>query len=272
MRLRLATLLVGLSFVGLMAAQQTTSVVLKNGEQFTGQLVDLSAPGFTFDVNGRERIVPKDDVVALDFRPGGLPRPEQVSNLTTGQSVLVLNNGEVVVGEFYDIGGTVPLRVTFRTATGQRDYSSSDVRAIWVSKPTATTLPATAGAAGGPSVTVSARQRWTPTNITVRQGQVVHFDTNGTVSVNTRSRVQAEPGGNTSIFDDNNPLPTAPAGALIGRVGIPGRGAAGAGNVFLVGDRESVTMPAAGALLLGVNDTELDDNSGMFDVRIAPQP
>jgi hypothetical protein len=30
-------------------------------------------------------------------------------------------------------------------------------------------------------------------------------------------------------------------------------------------------MPADGVLLLGVNDTELGDNAGMFEVRLAPQ-
>ena len=270
MRLRLATLLVGLSFVGLMAAQESTSVVLKSGERFSGQLVDLSAPGFTFEVNGQERIVPKDDVVSIDFSPGELPRPEQVNSLASGQSVLVLSNGEVVVGEFYDIGGTAPLRVTFRTSTGQRDFQSSNVRAIWVSRP----LEGSAQAAGGgmqgaPTIVVQARQRWTPTNITVRSGQTVRFQTSGEVSVNTRSRVMANAGGNTSLFDTDNPVPSAPTGALIGQVGAPGRG--GRLNAFVIGDRETVTMPADGVLLLGVNDTELGDNAGMFEVRLAPQ-
>jgi plastocyanin len=269
MRLRLATLLVGLSVLGL-SAQEPTSVVLKNGERFSGQLVDLGAPGFTFEVNGAKRTVPKNDVVSIDFRSGDLPRPDQLSNMGSGQSAVVLNSGEVVVGEFYDIGGTVPLRVTFRTATGQRDYQSSDIRAIWVSKPAeATAQASTSGAAGGQTVTVQARQRWTPTNITVKRGQTVRFETKGEVTVNTRSRVLAPPAGNTSIFDDDNPVPAAPTGALVGQVGVPGR--TGSLNTFVIGDRESVTMPADGVLLLGINDTELGDNSGMFEVRVAPE-
>jgi hypothetical protein len=272
MRLRLTGLLVGMAFAGVMAAQESTSVVLKSGEQFNGQLVDLSAPGFTFEVNGEKRVVPKDDVVSINFEGSqSLPRPNQVNDLTPGQSALVLQNGEVVVGEFYDLGGTVPLRVTFRTATGQRDYSSNDVRAIWVAKPTAASAQSSSSAGGisGPTVTVQARTRWTPTNITVKRGQTVRFDANGTVSVNTRSKVMADPGGNTSLINRENPLPSAPTGALIGQIGIPGRG--GTATPFLIGNQDSVTMPADGPLLLAVNDTELDDNSGTFQVTIAPE-
>jgi hypothetical protein len=188
----------------------------------------------------------------------------------SGQSAVVLNSGEVVVGEFYDIGGTVPLRVTFRTATGQRDYQSSDIRAIWVSKPAeATARASTSGAAGGQTILVQARQRWTPTNITVRRGQTVRFTTTGQVSVNTRSKVMAAPEGNTSLNDRSNPVPSAPTGALIAQIGVPGRG--GMANAFLIGNQETVTMPADGPLLLGINDTELDDNSGIFEVRVAPE-
>jgi hypothetical protein len=270
MRLRLTALVVGLTFVGLTAAQESTSVALKSGEQFSGQLVDLGAPGFTFEVNGQKRVVPKNDVVSINFEGGqDANKPSQIDNLSAGQSAIVLKSGEVVVGEFYDIGGTEPLRLTFRTSGGEREVSSNDVRAIWVSKPAAGTASTQPADIGGQTVAVQARQRWTPTNITVKRGQTVRFQADGTVTVNTRSRVQADPGGNTSINNRENPVPTAPTGALVARIGIPGRG--GSGAAFLVGNQDSVTMPADGPLLLGVNDTELDDNTGTFQVKVAPQ-
>jgi hypothetical protein len=58
------------------------------------------------------------------------------------------------------------------------------------------------------------------------------------------------------------PVPGAGPGALIGRVGN--------GAPFLLSNNPSpVPMPAAGRLMLGVNDTEYSDNSGAFTVSIS---
>jgi hypothetical protein len=56
------------------------------------------------------------------------------------------------------------------------------------------------------------------------------------------------------------PLPTSLAGALIGRIGN--------GRPFGIGNQTSIPAPAAGQLFLGINDGQLDDNSGEFRVEI----
>jgi len=60
-------------------------------------------------------------------------------------------------------------------------------------------------------------------------------------------------------------------GALIGRI-VSGRGVAaiarGGSSVFLIGDQNSVEMPATGTLYLGVNDSGLRDNKGTFQVKV----
>jgi hypothetical protein len=63
------------------------------------------------------------------------------------------------------------------------------------------------------------------------------------------------PGGNEV------PIPTAPAGALVGRVDN--------GEPFLIGRNTSVRMPASGTLHLGINDDNVTDNNGNFRVIIA---
>ena len=60
------------------------------------------------------------------------------------------------------------------------------------------------------------------------------------------------------------PLPSALAGALIGRIGN--------GAPFGIGNQTLVPMPATGELFLGVNDDEVGDNSGGFVVDVRPQP
>ena len=63
-------------------------------------------------------------------------------------------------------------------------------------------------------------------------------------------------------FVSGAPLRSALAGALIGRIdnGLP----------FGIGDQTSIIAPASGLLYLGTNDDYVNDNSGQFQVTIAP--
>jgi len=56
-------------------------------------------------------------------------------------------------------------------------------------------------------------------------------------------------------------LPKALAGALIGRIDN--------GPPFGIGNQTSLIAPASGILYLGVNDDNVGDNSGQFQVLIA---
>jgi len=56
-------------------------------------------------------------------------------------------------------------------------------------------------------------------------------------------------------------MPNAFAGALLGRIdgGLP----------FGIGDQTSIVAPASGLLYLGVNDDNVSDNSGQFQVVVS---
>ena len=62
-------------------------------------------------------------------------------------------------------------------------------------------------------------------------------------------------------FVSGAPLPSALAGALIGRIdnGLP----------FGIGDQTTITVPASGLLYLGTNHDNVRDNSGQFQVIIS---
>jgi len=267
MRLRLMTTITGLALVaGLTAAQPSTTVMLRSGEQFTGQLVDLGGSGFAFNLNGQEREIQPSDVVYIDFGGGDFNVPNEVANLAGGQHAAVLYNGSVVVGQFYDVGGRQPLRITFRTSSGERELSSNDVRRIYLNRPQANAGATPSGGGQSRTVNVSATQQWTPTGLNVRQGQNVQFQSNGQINLD-RNGVMSTPGGNPGMFDRQGPLPTTPTGALIGRIG--GAGARGGGGTpFLIGTQNLVVMPANGQLFLGVNDRVLNDNSGSYQIQI----
>lgn len=114
-------------------------------------------------------------------------------------------------------------------------------------------------------VRVESRVRWTDTGIDVRAGQTVGFDARGTVRVGPTANEVASVDGTASRRRDNGaPMANQAEGALIARIGNS--------PVFFVGDLNSVRAPATGRLYLGVNDGDLGNNSGDFQVVISVQP
>ena len=115
-----------------------------------------------------------------------------------------------------------------------------------------------------PEVRVDPRIEWTWTDITVSQGERIAFQATGQIAWGQGETQVTGPDG-TPMDEWNRrtyPVPSANVGALVARIGN--------GTPFLVGaNPEVMTMPAAGRLFLGVNDSGRDDNGGIFLVRIA---
>ena len=106
-------------------AQQSATITLTSGEQLSAQLMDLGGVGYTIRVNGQERQVPANNVAAIDFTGGAISTADW-DKLSGGGQVLVLKSGENINGQLVDIGGSSPLRMTFRTPSGERDFSSNE--------------------------------------------------------------------------------------------------------------------------------------------------
>jgi hypothetical protein len=270
MRGRFAVTSVGVALAGMLVlvAQQHATLTLGSGAVITGELIDLGAGGFTVRVNGENREIRRDEVRMIDFGGDAAGTPSEATSLTAGASVAQLRSGEAVVGEFYDISGTSPLRITFRTANGERVLQSSDVRRIYVTRAEQTAAaPPTPGPTptpieGGKTVTVSARTAWTATGVNVARGQTVRFSATGEIQFSPQNHKATPAGSVDNLFDSRAPVRSALQGALVGRVTAARTG----GAAFLIGDRGSVVMPADGQLFLGVNDSGLGDNQGSFTV------
>ena len=109
-------------------------------------------------------------------------------------------------------------------------------------------------------VMVQARQQWTDTGISVRNGQMVYFEASGKVRWG-RDRQDGPEGEDNSPRNPSRPIPSRPAAALIGRVGD--------GAPFFVGsDTNGIRVRGSGTLFLGVNDETFEDNSGAFRVTV----
>jgi len=262
--------LLSLVISGTVHAQEVATLVLQNGERPSGELVDLNASGFTLKIAGQDTQFAKSNVKAIEFVVGPLA-PDAQAKVNAGQSVVILRSGQVVDGQLSDIGGTHPLRFTFNTSGGPRDFTSNDIYQVYLgggapqsvgTSGQAVAAPAPAPAAG--AIAVPGNQPWTNTNIVVAPGDRVQFSASGEISVGTN--LPSGVGGNpaATLPTGKYAVANAPVGALIGRVGN--------GRPFLIGgNTQTVSMPTGGALMLGVNDDNFGDNSGAFSVTVTTQ-
>ena len=105
---------------------------------------------------------------------------------------------------------------------------------------------------------------WTNSGWVVQKGQKIRIVGSGRVSLG-EGRF-ATPGGVASLEDTGKLMPNQATGALIAVVGDDN-------NEFIyVGNSLEFTATRDGALFLGVNEGNLGDNSGAFDVRIEIDP
>ena len=261
----LALTAAALTFTGVAQAQENATLTLRSGEKISAQVIDLGGGGFAVKVNGAERQIPTNDVAVVDFTGGSMTDADW-AKVAEGQQVVWLRNGETINGQLYDIGGTSPLRITIKTASGEREFSSNEIGRIILARPanvvaTSGTNPALATATGS-GISVSPKQAWTSTGLTVRKGEVLTFNASGEVQLSTDQNDVATPfGAKSGRKAASAPMPNVLAGALIGRIGPNGQ-------PFAIGSGVSVPMPAAGQLFLAVNDDGLDDNQGEYRVDI----
>ncbi len=112
----------------------------------------------------------------------------------------------------------------------------------------------------GDFITVSAIDRWTDTGITVRAGDQLTFEADGTIQMSGNRNDSAGPAGARRTAPGAL-VREAPAGTLIARIGNS--------EPFAVGARRTIARaPLNGRLFLSVNDDYLGDNSGEYQVMV----
>jgi hypothetical protein len=113
----------------------------------------------------------------------------------------------------------------------------------------------------GKEMTVPSQKEWHASGLCVRPGQTVTVVyLGGTWSVWGGAKQQADGAGHAGEYRDRLPVPGAPAGALIGRIGED--------RPFYVGNHLTLTTRQAGVLWLGINDYWHADNTGALRVAV----
>jgi len=245
------------------SAQEVATLVLRDGQRPSGELIDLNARGFTLRVNGQDLAFPANDVAAVEFA-GGAPPAEAQVRIDTGHSLIVLRSGELIDGRLVDIGGTHPLRLTVDTPSGHRDFASSDVAQVYLDAPRSADAQAAdeaEDAAIAGAIIVRGNQPWTDSGVRVRKGDRIAFS--GTGDIMIAEHASSGVAGSPVVTSPTSryPVRTSPVGTLIARIGNSAP--------FAIGpNTQPMTMPGAGQLFLGVNDDNFADNSGTYAVIV----
>ena len=167
--------------------------------------------------------------------------------------------------------------IEFDSAQGiAAEEASVPVRSEPVSQPRTTppvearTTPASSQPSGTSSPTFftikvgvradDANNGWSNSGLVVRKGQRLRISASGRVSLG-RSRF-ATPAGVPTIADNDKLMRTEPTGALIAVIGDDND------DFIMIGTRRDFVAQRDGVLFLGVNEGDLTDNTGTYDVVI----
>jgi len=105
---------------------------------------------------------------------------------------------------------------------------------------------------------------WTNSGWVVKKGQRIHISGSGEVSIGRGKKTG--PSGLYDLEDGQKLLKSVPTGALIAVIGDDN-------NEFIyIGSEREFTATRDGALFLGLNEGNLSDNTGSFDVTIEISP
>lgn len=105
---------------------------------------------------------------------------------------------------------------------------------------------------------------WTNSGWVVRKGQKIKITGTGRVSLGAGRF--STPGGINSLSDSEKLIKDKPTGGLIAVIGDDNN------DFIFIGDAIEFTAVRDGALFLGVNEGNLNDNSGAFDVKVEISP
>jgi hypothetical protein len=257
-------------------AQEQVTVVKRDGTRFSGRFESWNRFNNNVYVRvtpGDQRIVPMSDVQVIDVGGNGQNLPAAETDAAQGgEHVMVMAaSGEIVRGRLVNIEGgegtdtpNEPRIVSFQPASGtERRHRMSELRRLYMGNYPRPAAPPAPGPQAPPgAISVPATAAWVSTGVTIRRGDRVQFEASGEVQLSGDPEDKAGTAGSyRGRSAQGSPLPQAPAGALIGRVGTSAP--------FAIGNMTTpLPMPGEGELFLTVNDDQKADNQGAFAVVV----
>ena len=165
---------------------------------------------------------------------------------------------------------TPPKVVVSDNSTATREPERVDPPATTTPSRPATTAPIVKTSTAKPievSVKVFADNTangWTNSGWVVKKGQRIRITGSGEISLGKGNKTLA--GGSYDLEDEAKLLKAVPTGALIAVIGDDNN------DFIYIGTSREFVAERDGALFLGVNEGNLNDNSGAFEVKVEIDP
>jgi len=220
------------------------TIRLKDGSVIRGQVVGFKDQQFTVLIGGGSKgrrgrtTVYVEDVESIEFD----------SNTAAGTAPADYGNASINVTP----SNPQPTR-PIPTDSGTSNPRATDPQLSASSSPTFFTIKVSVRAD-------SANNGWTNTGLVVRKGQRLRVNASGRVSLG-RGRFST-PLGVSTIPDNDKLMRTEATGALIAVIGDDND------DFLVIGSRRDFVAQRDGVLFLGVNEGDLADNTGTYDIVI----
>ena len=230
-----------ISFVSPLLAD---TIRLKDGSVIRGRVIGFKDQQFTISMGGGTKgrrgqtIVYVEDVESIEFDANSESGAAPAGNISTPETTTTSTSQPVRPNQ-NDSGVSVPRPI--------------DTRATASSSPTFFTIKVTVRAD-------NANNGWTNSGLVVRKGQRLRISASGRVSLG-RGRFST-PAGISTIPDNDKLMRNEPTGSLIGVIGDDND------DFILIGTRRDFVAQRDGVLFLGVNEGDLADNTGSYDIVI----
>lgn len=234
-------LLSALLLVSVVTPLLADTIRLKDGSVIRGQVIGFKDQQFTILIGSNQRgrrgqtTVNVEDVESIEFDSS--PGAGSITDSSTARND--------------------PPPMTRPSAPNNQpsgpDRRTNDTTPASSSNPTFFTIKVTVRAD-------AANNGWTNSGLVVRQGQRLRISASGRVSLG-RGRFSL-PGGLNTIQDNDKLMRNEATGALIAVIGDDND------DFILIGPRREFVAQRDGVLFLGVNEGDLADNTGSYDIVI----
>lgn len=246
-----------LSIVAMLVVSAFADTIrLKDGSIIKGKITEFSGGSFVVVVGEgarrREMRFTANDVESVEFDNESVAKATPVRNDPPKVETRTVSNPPRVVVSDTTTASTTPI-VTKREDVPIKSPANTTppIRKTSTAKPIEVSVKVVAD---------NSNNGWTNSGWVVKKGQRIKISGSGEISIGSGKTTAA--GGLYDFEDETKLLKAVPTGALIAVIGDDN-------NEFIyIGAEREFVATRDGALFLGVNEGNLNDNSGSFDVKI----
>jgi hypothetical protein len=245
------------------------TIRLKDGSIIKGKIVNFTNGKFTVSVGEgsrqRQLSFSAEDIESIQFDSPQTPvnnvnTSNQKTSSTQDANNSANENRIITVGQT-DKTSTPPTAVSTEIA----DKDAAQTNTAPTNQSANQTVSSTAVKAKPIELNVkvladNTANGWTNSGWVVKKGQKIRISADGRVSIGS-GRFTA-PSGISTLPDENKLMKSVPTGALIAVIGDDNN------DFIYIGAEREFVAARDGSLFLGVNEGNLNDNSGAFDVKI----